>query len=297
MNDERRYPLQKLSRNDLCWCGSGKKYKHCHLRLDQEQERAKRRGETVPERRVILKTPEQIAGIRESCRLTKAILDMLETRVEPDITTEQIDRWVHEMTVENGAIPAPLNYRGYPKSVCTSLNEVVCHGIPGPRVLKEGDILNIDVTSILNGYYGDSSRMFLVGEVSEAARKLVDVTYECMMLGIEQVKPGNRLGDIGHAIQRHAESRGYSVVRAFVGHGTGIHFHEPPDVHHYGQPGTGMPLAPNMVFTIEPMINAGGYAVRVLPDGWTAVTADGSLSAQWEHTILVTEEGVEILTA
>ncbi|HOT93383.1 MAG TPA: type I methionyl aminopeptidase [Anaerolineae bacterium] len=257
-----------------------------------------RRQKQANKREIIIKNEVQIAGIRKSCRLTRDILDALTERIRPGITTEQINTWVHEMTLANGAIPAPLHYRGYPKSVCTSINEVICHGIPSPdRVLREGDILNVDVTTILNGYYGDSSRMFLIGEVSPEARKLVEVTRECLELGIAQVKPGNRLGDIGHAIQKHAESHGYSVVRAFVGHGTGIYFHEAPDVLHYGVPHTGIELVPGMVFTIEPMINIGTYEVRTLSDGWTAVTADGSLSAQWEHTVLVTAEGVEVLTA
>ena len=249
-------------------------------------------------REVIIKTPAQIEGIRKSGHLTRDILDAITERIAPGITTEQINTWVHEMTLNTGAIPAPLNYRGFPKSVCTSINEVICHGIPSPdRVLQEGDILNIDVTSILDGYYGDSSRMFLIGEVSEEACKLVEVTRDCMELGIAQVRPGNRLGDVGHAIQQHAEGHGYSVVRTFVGHGTGIHFHEAPDVMHYGAPGTGVQLLPGMTFTIEPMINVGDYHVKVLDDDWTAITTDGSLSAQWEHTVLVTEDGVEILTA
>ncbi|MBN2389350.1 MAG: type I methionyl aminopeptidase [Anaerolineae bacterium] len=257
-----------------------------------------RRPKQTHKREVIIKNETQITGIRKSCHLTRDILDAMTDRIAPGITTEQINTWVHEMTLAHGATPAPLNYRGFPKSVCTSINEVVCHGIPSPsRILQEGDILNIDVTSILDGYYGDSSRMFLIGEVDPEARKLVQVTRECMELGIAQVKPGNRLGDIGHAIQQHAESHGYSVVRAFVGHGTGINFHEAPDVLHYGVPHTGVELVPGMVFTIEPMINVGDYQVRTLSDGWTAVTADGSLSAQWEHTVLVTEDGVEVLTA
>jgi methionyl aminopeptidase len=246
---------------------------------------------------VILKTDEQIEGIRRSSQLTREILDMLEGRVVAGLTTDQIDRWVHEYTLDHGAVPAPLNYRGYPKSICTSLNEQVCHGIPDGTVLQEGDILNIDVTSILDGFYGDSSRMFLIGEVSAEARQLVEVTRECMDLGIAQARPGNRLGDIGHAIQQHAQAHGYSVVRQFVGHGTGLQFHEPPDVRHYGSPGTGISLEPNMVLTIEPMINAGRYPVKILENNWTAVTVDGSLSAQWEHTVCVTEDGVEILTA
>ena len=246
---------------------------------------------------MIIKAPEQIEGIRKACHLTRDILDSLEGRIELGITTEQINTWVHEMTVAAGAVPAPLNYRGYPKSVCTSINEVICHGIPSPdRVLKEGDIINIDVTSILGGYYGDSSRMYLVGEVSQAARRLVEVTRQCLVVGIEQVRPGNTVGDIGHAIQQLAEGSGYSVVRAFVGHGTGVTFHEAPDVPHYGEPGAGVTLVPNMVFTIEPMINIGGYHATVLEDGWTAVTTDGSLSAQWEHTVRVTEDGVEVMT-
>ena len=245
---------------------------------------------------IIIKTEEQIEGIRRSSRLTHDILDMLEERIVAGVTTEDINRWVHEYTLAHGATPAPLNYRGFPKSVCTTLNNQVCHGIPDGTVLKDGDILNVDVTSILNGYYGDASRMFLIGEVSEEAHKLVQVTRECLYLGIEQVKPGHTLGDVGHVIQQHAERYGYSVVRDYIGHGTGLQFHEPPEVRHFGKPGTGELLVPNMVFTIEPMINTGDYQVKVLKDGWTVVTADGSLSAQWEHTMRVTEDGVEVLT-
>lgn len=288
--------MHRLSRNDPCWCGSGKKYKHCHLK----QDRAAFRGHRNPRARaseVIIKTEEQIEGIRKSSQLTRDILDKLEERIVAGISTNDINRWLHEYTLAHGAVPAPLNYRGFPKSVCTSLNNIVCHGIPDGTVLKEGDILNVDVTSILDGFYGDSSRMFMIGVVTEEARRLVEVTRECLYLGIEQVKPGNTLGDIGHAIQQHAESHGYSVVRDYIGHGTGVQFHEPPDVRHFGEPGTGMKLVPNMVFTIEPMINVGGYQVKLLADGWTVVTADGSLSAQWEHTMRVTEDGVEVLTA
>lgn len=282
--------MQKLSRNALCWCGSGKKYKACHMRADHLSQQP-------AASQVIIKTDEQIAGIRRSCQLTREILDMLSPRIQVGVTTDRLDRWAYEYTLAHGGMPAPLGYRGYPKSICTSLNEVICHGIPGDRALREGDILNVDVTTILDGYYGDASRMFLIGEVSPQAQQLVKVTRECLDLGIEQVRPGARLGDIGHAIQQHAERHGYSVVRQFVGHGTGVFFHEPPDVRHYGQPGTGLVLQPNMVFTIEPMINAGGYQARVLQDGWTTVTMDNSLSAQWEHTVRVTTEGVEILTA
>jgi methionyl aminopeptidase len=288
--------MRKLSRNAPCWCGSGKKYKHCHLKQDQAALRRRRKEGRTPSG-VIIKTKEQIEGIRRSSRLTHDILDTLEERIVAGITTDDINRWVHEYTLAHGAVPAPLNYRGFPKSVCTSLNNVVCHGIPDGTVLQEGDILNVDVTSVLDGYFGDSSRMFLIGAVSEEARRLVRVTQECLALGIEQVRPGNTLGDIGHAIQQHAERHGYSVVRDYIGHGVGVQFHEPPNVYHFGQPGTGVVLAPNMTFTIEPMINTGGYQVKVLKDGWTVVTADGSLSAQWEHTVLVTEDGVEVLTA
>ncbi|MEA3408108.1 MAG: type I methionyl aminopeptidase [Chloroflexota bacterium] len=246
---------------------------------------------------IIIKTEEEIEGIRKSSQLTHDILDMLEERIEAGITMGQIDRWVHTYTAEHGATPAPLHYHGFPKSVCTSLNEVVCHGIPSDeRVLCDGDILNVDVTCILDGYYGDSSRMFLIGDITPEGRELVKVTKECLYRGIDQVKPGNRLGDIGHAIQQHAEAHGFSVVREFVGHGTGIEFHEPPNVYHYGDPHTGDRLEPNMVFTIEPMVNAGGHEIEALDDEWTAVTVDGSLSAQWEHTICVTEDGVEVLT-
>jgi len=268
------------------------------MRQDLAKQRGRRQASVRRRREVIIKTEEQINGIRKASHLTRNILDALTERIRPGISTEQIDVWVNELTAAGGAIPAPLNYRGYPKSVCTSLNEVVCHGIPTPeRILQDGDILNIDVTSILDGYYGDSSRMFLIGEVSDEARKLVEVTRECLYLGIEQVKPGCTLGDMGYAIQSHAESHGYSVVRAFVGHGTGIQFHEAPDVYHYGEPGVGLALQQNMTFTIEPMINIGGYEVTVLEDGWTAITTDESLSAQWEHTLRVTEDGYEILTA
>ncbi len=289
--------MRNLSRNDPCWCGSGKKYKNCHMRKDAALARQRRRQESQQRRQIIIKTPEQIEGVRKASKLTHDILDAITEKIEVGVTTEQIDQWVHTMTVDAGAIPAPLNYRGFPKSICTSINEVICHGIPTPeRVLQSGDILNVDVTSILGGYYGDSSRMFLIGDVSEQARNLVQVTYESMMLGIEAVRPGNKTGDIGAAIQTHAESHGYSVVRTFVGHGVGIYFHEPPDVAHYGVPGTGYDLVPGMIFTIEPMINIGDYTAKILDDGWTAITTDNELSAQWEHTMLVIEDGVDILT-
>ena len=280
-----------LGRNDLCWCGSGKKYKKCHLLSD------KIHPTPLPStQRIILKTPQQIAAIRQACKLVRNTLDMLQSLVQEGVTTNQINQWVHEYTLAYGAKPAPLNYRGYPKSVCTSINEVVCHGIPDDRSLKPGDILNVDVTSVLNGYYGDSSRMFLIEPVSDEARRLCKTTEQCLQFAIQQVKPGIHLGDIGHVIQSHAEKQGYSVVRDFVGHGTGIAFHEAPMVPHFGKPKTGIKLLPNMIFTIEPMINAGNWQVEILSDQWTAITRDHSLSAQYEHTVLVTGDSHEVLT-
>ena len=225
------------------------------------------------------------------------ILDMITDHVAPGVTTDELDRLCHDMTVANGAVPAPLGYKGFPKSICTSINHVVCHGIPGDRKLADGEILNIDVTVVLDGWHGDSSRMYLVGDkVPVKARKLVEVTYDSMMLGIEAVRPGVRLGAIGHAIQQYAEGHRFSVVAVSFGHGLGRSFHAPPSVLHYGHPDEGPVLEPGMFFTIEPMINAGKYAVKILEDGWTAVTRDRSLSAQFEHSVGVTETGVEIFT-
>ena len=246
---------------------------------------------------VILKTKQQIEGIRRSSQLTRDILDYVEERIKQGITTNEIDRWVHEYTISHGAIPATLGYNGYPKSVCTSLNNVICHGIPDETVLKEGDIINVDVTSILDGYYGDASRMFMIGNVTDEAKKLVRVAMECLHIGIEQARPYEDIGEIGYAIEEHATGQGFSVVRDYGGHGIGLKFHEEPHVHHFGSRKRGITLVPGMTFTIEPMINAGRHESRLSKDGWTAVTIDGSLSAQWEHTIVVTEEGVEILTA
>ncbi len=239
---------------------------------------------------------DEFEGMRRAGRLAAEVLDMIIAHVEPGVTTEALDRLCHDYILDSGAIPAPLNYRGFPKSICTSINHVVCHGIPGDRVLKNGDIVNIDITVILDGWHGDTSRMFLVGEVPLRARKLVEVTYEAMMLGIAQVRPGAHLGDIGHAIQVHAEARRYSVVRDFCGHGLGRVFHDAPNVLHYGEPEKGIQLKAGMFFTIEPMINLGKFQVKILSDGWTAVTKDRSLSAQFEHSIGVTEDGVEIFT-
>jgi methionyl aminopeptidase len=248
------------------------------------------------------RTPEEIERMRIAGRLAAEVLDFITPHVKAGVTTERLDRLCHDYMVEvQGTVPAPLNYappghRPYPKSVCTSVNHQVCHGVPGERVLKHGDIVNIDVTVIKDGWHGDTSRMFLVGEPSIQARRLCEVTYECLWMGIGQVRPGATLGDIGHAIQRHAESHGYSIVREFCGHGIGRRFHEEPQILHYGRPGQGIALREGMTFTIEPMVNAGRRDIRSLADGWTIVTADHSLSAQWEHTILVTPEGYEVLT-
>jgi len=239
----------------------------------------------------------EFAAMRKAGRLAAETLDMITPYVVPGITTGEIDRLCHEFIVERGAVPAPLNYRGFPKSVCTSVNHVVCHGIPGDKALVDGDIVNIDVTVILDGWHGDTSRMFFVGDtVKVKAQRLTDVTYDAMMRGIEVVKPGATLGDIGHAIQSHVEAYRFSVVRDFCGHGLGRKFHDAPSVLHYGKPGEGLALREGMFFTIEPMVNAGHYDVKILSDGWTAVTRDKSLSAQFEHSIGVTEDGYEIFT-
>jgi len=286
--------MKKLARNDLCWCGSGKKYKKCHLDVDSASGLDKHR--MAPSPGVIMKTAEQIKGIRKSCQLTRDILDMVSEKIAVGITTNQIDRWVNDYTRSHDAVPAPLNYNGFPKSVCTSLNNVICHGIPDDTLLEEGDIVNVDVTCILKGYYGDAGRMFLIGQPPENAKQLVRVAKECLNIGIAQVRPNGDIGEIGYAVEQHALKHGYSVVRDYGGHGIGLKFHEEPHIHHYGSRKRGILMVPNMVFTIEPMINEGRYESMLLPDGWTAVTVDNKLSAQWEHTVLVTENGVEILT-
>ncbi len=247
--------------------------------------------------RISIKNSEEIEKMRVAGRLAASVLDMIEDHVRVGVTTEELDLICHDFIVnELDAIPAPLNYRGFPKSICTSINNVVCHGIPGPRALKKGDIINIDITVIKDEFHGDTSRMFFAGKPSIRASRLSRVCYEAMMHGIETVKPGARLGDLGHAVQRHAESHGYSIVREYCGHGIGRRFHEEPHVVHYGKPGTGVELVPGMTFTVEPMVNAGKKETRLQADNWTVVTSDGSLSAQWEHTVLVTETGFEILT-
>lgn len=285
----------KLGRNDPCPCGSGLKYKKCCLNHPEAESRLTK--EFYEQKyRIRLKEPAEIEGIRKAGRLVIETLDRVEAILRPGLTTEEINTLVHEFTIKNGAVPAPLNYKGFPKSVCTSVNEVICHGIPGGYTLKSGDIINVDVTPILNGYYADANKTFFVGTPGPDARKIVEVARDCLKIGIAMVKPGNTLGDIGWAIQQHAESRGCSVVREFVGHGVGSDFHEPPQVLHYGEKGKGIVLVPGMVFTIEPMINLGKKELVILADKWTAVTKDGSLSAQFEQTIHVTPDGCESLT-
>lgn len=288
--------MMKLNRNDVCWCGSGLKYKKCHFAFDEKLADFERKGFIVPEHE-LLKTPEQIQGIKESAKINVAILDYIEEHIQAGITTQQIDDWVHEITIKNGAIPAPLGYEGFPKSVCTSINEVVCHGIPSPdRVLQDGDIINVDVSTILNGYFSDSSRMFCIGEVSPEKKRLVEVTKEAIQVGLDMVKPWTPLGDMGNAINEFAKKNGYTVVREIGGHGIGLEFHEEPWVSYVSEPGTEMLMVPGMVFTIEPMINMEKADIFIdEEDGWTVYTDDGMPSAQWEVQVLVTETGYEII--
>lgn len=287
--------MMKTNRNDNCWCGSGSKYKKCHLSFDEKIDSFRQKGYPVP-RHSLLKSDADIAGIKKSGALTSKLLDELNNIIKPGITTDEIDTWVYEQTIAHGAIPAPLNYKGFPKSCCTSLNDVVCHGIPDDTVLKDGDILNVDITCIIDGYYGDSCRMYTVGTPSKDALKLVDVAKECLDKGIEAVQAWRPVSDIGNAIQAVAHKHNYGVVEMFGGHGVGNAFHEEPFIYHYARKEKQMIMVPGMVFTIEPMINIGTPHCEILDDDWTAVTADGSLSAQWEHTLLVTENGAEILT-
>lgn len=284
-------------RNDECWCGSGRKYKKCHLALDERMEALYEQGEEMPYRE-ILKNEADIEGIKRSAAINIGALDYVAERIAPGVTTGDIDRWVHDYTVEHGGIPADLGYEGYPKSVCTSVNEVVCHGIPdNEQVLQSGDIVNVDCSTILDGYYSDSSRMFCIGEVSDEARRLVEETRRAMNAGIEAVKPWVHLGDVGAAVKAHAEACGYTVVREFGGHGCGREFHEDPFVSHVAQAGTGPVLVPGMTFTIEPMINLGAQEIDMSdPNGWTVRTADRSLTAQWEVQVHVTEDGCELLS-
>lgn len=265
--------------------------------LDKKVLYFQNKGHLVPSRKLI-KTPEQIEGIRRSGVINTAVLDLVASEIEAGMSTAEIDKMVYDFTVSHGAIPAPLNYEGFPKSVCTSINEVVCHGIPSEdEILEEGDIINVDVSTILDGYYSDASRMFIIGKTSPEKEKLVRVAKECLEIGMQAATPFGFVGDIGNAIEKHAKKNGFSVVRDLCGHGVGLEFHEEPDVEHFGKKGTGMLLVPGMVFTIEPMINMGTYEVFVdEEDDWTVVTEDELPSAQWEHTFLMTENGLEILT-
>lgn len=285
-----------MNRNDPCWCGSGKKYKKCHEAFDREIHSLHAKGEHVPPRSLI-KTEEDLKWIREAGKINTSVLDLVGEKIHAGMTTNEIDQLVYDYTIAHGATPAPLGYEGFPKSCCTSINDQICHGIPDDTVLKEGDIVNVDCTTIYHGHYADASRMYCIGEVSPKAKKLVDVTKECLEAGITAVKPWGHFGDIGEAIQTIAYKNGFTVVTDYCGHGVGNGFHEEPYVHHVGKAGTGMVIAPGMVFTIEPMINEGVSTLFIDADNdWTSYTDDGKLSAQWEHTLLVTEDGVEILT-
>lgn len=285
----------KIGRNDPCPCGSGLKYKKCCLTKESPAP-GDTRSFYLRKYKIRLKERKDIEGIKKAGRLVLDTLDLAESAIKPGIRTDDINTLVHEFTIKNNAIPAPLNYRGYPKSTCVSVNEVICHGIPGERVLEEGDIVNVDITSVLNGYYADANKTFFVGKPGQDAVKIVKVTWESLKKGMNMVRPGNTIGDIGWTIQNYAESQGCSVVKEFVGHGVGFEFHESPQVPHYGKKKEGIVLVPGMVFTIEPMINLGKSDVRIMKDKWTAVTKDGSLSAQFEQTVLVTENGFESLT-
>lgn len=289
--------FKKIGRNEPCWCGSGRKYKTCHEAFDEKIARYKEQGHRVPGHNLI-KTPEQIAGIRESAKINIAVLDYVAEHIKEGMSTEEIDRMVYTKTTQMGGIPAPLNYQGFPKSVCTSINEQVCHGIPSEQdVLHDGDIINVDVSTILNGYYSDSSRMFCIGNVSEEKKRLVEVAKECVYKGLEEVKPWGFLGDMGQAVHDYAFANGYTVVREIGGHGVGLEFHEDPWVGYNSKRGTEMLLVPGMVFTIEPMINMGKADIYVDEDNdWTVYTDDGLPSAQWEIQVLVTEDGAEIIS-
>ena len=286
----------KLNRNDPCWCGSGRKYKTCHAAFDEKVAKIASEGHIVPDRKII-KTPEQIAGIKESCKINMEILDYIGSVIHEGMKTSEIDKIVREMTADKGAIAAPLHYQGYPYSVCTSVNDQVCHGFPSDKVvLKSGDIINVDCTTILNGYYSDSSRMFCIGDVSPEKKKLVRVTKECVELGLKEVKPWGFLGDMGQAVHDHAFANGYTVVREIGGHGVGLEFHEEPWVGYHSKRGEEMLLAPGMIFTIEPMINMGKADIYIDDaNDWEVYTEDGKPSAQWEIMVLVTADGHEVL--
>lgn len=287
----------KIGRNDPCWCGSGKKYKACHAAFDEKIARFAQEGHRVPTRDLI-KNADQIAGIKESAKINVAVLDYIEEHIHAGMSTAEIDKIVYDMTTSMGGIPAPLNYEGYPYSACTSVNEQVCHGFPSEDViLKEGDIVNVDCSTILNGYFSDSSRMFCIGEVSPEKKRLVEVTKECVYKGLEAVHPWGFLGDMGQAVHDHAYANGYTIVREIGGHGVGLKFHEEPWVGYHSRKGTEMLLVPGMIFTIEPMVNMGDVEIYIDDEnGWEVYTEDGLPSAQWEIMVLVTEDGTEVLS-
>lgn len=287
----------KIGRNDPCWCGSGKKYKACHAAFDEKIARFAQEGHRVPTRDLI-KNADQISGIKESAKINVAVLDYIEEHIHAGMSTAEIDKIVYDMTTSMGGIPAPLNYEGYPYSVCTSVNEQVCHGFPSEDViLKEGDIVNVDCSTILNGYFSDSSRMFCIGEVSPEKKRLVEVTKECVYKGLEAVHPWGFLGDMGQAVHDHAYANGYTIVREIGGHGVGLKFHEEPWVGYHSRKGTEMLLVPGMIFTIEPMVNMGDVEIYIDDEnGWEVYTEDGLPSAQWEIMVLVTEDGTEVLS-
>lgn len=288
--------MEKPGRNDPCWCGSGKKYKKCHIDFDEKIEEFEGAGHIVPSHE-ILKNAEQIEKIKESAKINIAVLDYVAGHIKAGISTAEIDKWVYDITTKMGGVPAPLNFEGFPKSVCTSINNEVCHGIPSEDVIiKDGDIINVDVSTNLNGYFSDSSRMFCIGNVSEENRKLVEETKNAVYEGLKQVKPWGFLGDMGQAVNDYVKSKGYSVVREVGGHGIGLEFHEDPWVSYISKKGTEMLMVPGMIFTIEPMVNAGKPDIFVDEDnGWTIYTEDNSMSAQWEIQVLVTEDGYEII--
>lgn len=288
---------QKIERNAPCWCGSGRKYKNCHMNFDEKLRGLELQGHIVPTRDLI-KTPEQVQGIRESAKINIACLDAVAEKIKAGMSTEEIDRIVYDVTTKMGGIPAPLNYEGFPKSVCTSINDEVCHGIPDEKhILQDGDIINVDCSTILNGYFSDSSRMFCIGNVSEEWRKLVQVTKECVEIGIQEVIPWHTLGDMAEKVHKHATDNGYTVVREIGGHGCGLEFHEEPFVSYVTHAGQEMVMAPGMVFTIEPMVNMGTDEIyQDEENGWTIYTDDGKPSAQWEVEVLVTDKGHEVLS-
>lgn len=287
----------KLGRNDPCWCGSGRKYKTCHAAFDDKIARFAAMGATVPDHSII-KTADQIAGIRASAKINVAVLDYIEEHIGPGVNTAQIDKWVYDLTTSMGGIPAPLHYEGYPYSVCTSVNSQVCHGFPSEDViLKEGDIVNVDCSTILNGYFSDSSRMYCIGQVSPEKKKLVEVTRECVEKGLAEVKPWGFLGDMGQAVHDHAFANGYTVVREIGGHGIGLAFHEDPWVGYNTKKGTDMLMVPGLMFTIEPMVNMGKADIYIdSKNNWEVYTEDGLPSAQWEVQVLVTEDGYEVIS-